>query len=138
MSIVYVQTYDDTSYKTASAEVQSIKSLSGKGIASIQVYSKTQEKPTGCVVFAVSSSAAVFLHVKGRVNIDEEIRKAQAKLQKASEGAAKQKKILADPNYKQKVSEELQEVERRKLADHESEIRNHEEIIEQFEVLKLD
>lgn len=135
---MYVQTYDDTSYKAASAEVQSIKSLSGKGIASIEVYSKTQEKPGGCVVFAVSSSAAVFLHVKWRVNIDEEIRKAQAKLQKASESAAKQKKILDDPNYKQKVSEELQEVERRKLADHESEIRNFEEIIEQFEVLKLE
>ena len=137
MQTVFVQTYDDTSYKTASAEVQSIKSLSGKGVSSIEVYSSKQEKPTGCVVFAVSSSAAVFLHVKGRVDIDEEIRKAQAKLQKASEGATRQKKILADTNYKQKVSEELQEVERRKLADHESEIRNHEEIIEHFEMLKL-
>jgi len=135
---VYVQTYDDTSYKTASVEVQSIKSLSGKGITSIEVYSKAQEKPSGCVVFAVSSSAAVFLHVKGRVDINEKISKAQAKLQKPSEGAAKQKKILADPNYKQKVSEELQEVERRKLADYESEMRNHEEIIERIEVLKLE
>ncbi len=135
---MYVQTYDETSYKTASAELQSIKSLSGKGVSTIEVFSKDQEKPTGCVVFAVSSSAAVFLHVKGRVDIDAEIRKAQAKLLRASEGAAKQKKILADPNYKQKVSEELQEVERRRLADHESEIRNHEEIIDHFEMLKLE
>ncbi len=137
-SVVFVQTYNDTSYKTARTELQSIKSLSGKGVTSIEVYSKDQEKPTGCVVFAVSSSAAVFLHVKGRVDIDEEIRKAQAKLQKASEGAAKQRKILGDPNYQEKVSAELQEVEKKKLADHESEMRNHEEIIGHFEKLKLE
>lgn len=135
---MYVQTYDDRSYKTAGAELASIKSLSGKGVSSIEVYSKDQEKPAGCVVFAVSSSAAVFLHVKGRVDVDAEIKKAQVKLQKASEGATKQKKILADPNYKQKVSAELQEVEKRKLADLESEIRNYEETIEHFETLKLE
>ena len=64
--VVYVLAYDDTSYKTVKDQIQSVKSLSGKGIGSIEVIAGDHEKPTGCVVFAVSSSAAVFLHVKVR------------------------------------------------------------------------
>ncbi|KAI9757995.1 MAG: Valine--tRNA ligase, mitochondrial [Chaenotheca gracillima] len=135
---LFIQTYDQTSYETAKAQLQSIKSLCGKGVGSIDVLSKDDEKPTGCVVFAVSSSAAVFLHVKGRVDIDAEITKAKSKLQKASEIATRQQKILNDPAYQQKASQELQEQERKKLADSEAEMRNYEESIHQFETLKLE
>lgn len=90
------------------------------------------------MVFAVSSSAAVFLHVKGRVDIDGEIEKASKKLDKTRIGIERQRKILDDPAYKEKVSEELQEVERKKLADLESEKNGFEETIKQFEVLKLE
>ncbi|KAH0562274.1 hypothetical protein GP486_003034 [Trichoglossum hirsutum] len=139
---VYVQTYDDTSYKTAKEQIQSIKSLSGKGVASIEIISGDHEKPTGCVVFAISSSAAVFLHVKryikGRVDIDAEITKAQTKLRKATDGAQRQRKILDDPAYQQRVSKELQEVEQKKLADFEAEIQNYAESIRNFEKLKLE
>ena len=61
---VFVQAYDDTSLATTRAQIQSIRALTGKGVASIEVLSLQDDKPTGCVVFAVSSSAAVFLHVK--------------------------------------------------------------------------
>lgn len=50
----------------------------------------------------------------------------------------KQKKILDDPNYKTKVSEELQEGEKKRLADLEAEMRGFEETIKQFEQLKLE
>lgn len=89
-------------------------------------------------MFAVSSAASVFLHVKGRVDIDGEIQKATKKLQKTKLGMEKQKKILDDPAYKEKVSEELQEVERRKLGDLEAEERGFEETIKQFETLKAE
>lgn len=134
---LFVQTHTPSAHATASASVPSIRSLSGKGVASISILSSSDAKPSGCVVASVSSSASVFLHVKGRVDADAEIAKAQAKMARASEGAKRQKKILEDPAYKEKVGEELQEVERRKLRDLESECREFEGSIAQFEELKL-
>lgn len=104
----------------------------------MDVLSATNSRPHGCVVFAVSASAAVFLHVKGRVDIDGEIQKASKKLEKTRAGIDRQKKILDDPAYKEKVSAELQEVERNKLADLETEKRGFEETIKQFETLNLE
>lgn len=118
--------------------MQSIRSLCGKGVTSISILSATNSRPSGCVVFAVSSSAAVFLHVKGRVDIDGEIAKASKKLEKTKQGIERQKKILSDEGYKEKVSSELQMVEMRKLADLEAERRGFEETIKQFEGLKME
>lgn len=137
-SLVYVQTTDATSHSTVTAQIQSIKSLSGKGVSSIDILSTTDSRPAGCVVFSVSSTAAVFLHVKGRVDIDGEIAKAAKKLDKTKVGIEKQKKILNDEGYKEKVSKELQEVELKKLADLETEANAFEETIKQFEVLKME
>jgi len=135
---VYIQTYDATAHKTVVSQIPSIKSLSGKGVASLDVLSATDTRPHGCVVFAVSASAAVFLHVKGRVDIDGEIQKASKKLEKTRAGIDRQTKILDDPAYQQKVSAELQQLERKKLADLETEQRGFEETIKQFESLKLE
>ncbi|TVY41255.1 Valine--tRNA ligase, mitochondrial [Lachnellula subtilissima] len=95
-------------------------------------------RPAGCVVFSVSYSAAVFLFVKGRVDIDSEIAKASKKMSGADKGIEKQKKILADEGYREKVSEELQAVERAKLRDFEVERDALAETIGQFERLRLE
>ncbi|KAI9662360.1 MAG: valine--tRNA ligase [Bathelium mastoideum] len=134
----YVQALDATSYETAKAEVQSIRALSGKGVAQIAVLSASQPTPTGCAVFAVSASAAVFLEVKGRVNIDTEITKAQTKMKKAADGATKQRKILDASDFTDRVSEAVKAAEQQKLEDLLVEQRNYERSIEQFERLKLD
>jgi valyl-tRNA synthetase len=118
--------------------MQSIRSLCGKGVTSISILSSTDSRPSGCVVFAVSSSAAVFLHVKGRVDIDGEIAKASKKLEKTMLGIERQKKILADEGYREKVAPELQVVEERKLGDLEVERKGFEETIKQFEGLKVE
>lgn len=107
-------------------------------MTSLAILGADESRPLGCVVFAVSSSAAVFLHVKGRVDIDNEIQKATKKLEKTRMGIDKQNKILEDPAYKEKVSAELQEVEKRRLADLETEQRGFEETIAQFEKLKTE
>lgn len=120
------------------SQTQSIKSLSGKGVASVSILEASDSRPPGCVVFAVSASAAVFLHVKGRVDIDGEIQKATKKLEKTRISIEKQNKILNDPTYTEKVSVQLQEVEKKKLADLETERRAFEETIKQFEILKLE
>lgn len=62
--------------------------------------------------------------------------KAQWKHRKALDGVARQQKILNDPAYQKKVSKELQEVEKKKLMDFETEVRNLEEIIQQLELIK--
>lgn len=113
-------------------------SLSGKGVSSLSILAPSASRPAGCVVFSVSSSAAVFLFVKGRVDIDGEISKATKKLDKAKQGIDRQNKILSDEGYKEKASKELQEVERQKLKDFETERAAFEETIKQFEVLKME
>ncbi|TEY43479.1 hypothetical protein BOTCAL_0369g00090 [Botryotinia calthae] len=135
---VFVQAYDTTSHSTITSQVQSIKSLSGKGVSSLEVLSSIDARPAGCVVFSISSAAAVFLHVKGRVDIDGEIEKAAKKLERTRTGIEKQRKLLDDPAYQEKVSKELQEIERKKLGDLETEQRGFEETIKQFETLKLE
>ncbi|KAH8675652.1 tRNA synthetases class I-domain-containing protein [Xylariales sp. PMI_506] len=135
---VYVQAYDETAHKTAVEQVQSIKSLSGKGVTAIEVLSGSDARPTGCVAFPVSSAAAVFLHVKGRVDIDNEIGKATKKLEKTQAAIKKQEKLLADPGYQQKVAMALQEADKKKLGDLQSEATGFEGTIKQFEALKLE
>ncbi len=135
---VFVQSTDATAENTINSQIQSIKSLSGKGVSSLTILPSTASRPAGCVVFSVSSSAAVYLYVKGRVDIDGEIAKASKKIDKAKQGIERQNKILNDDGYKEKVSKELQEIEAKKLADFETEVKAFEETIKQFEVLKLE
>jgi len=135
---VYVQTYDSTAHSTVTGQTQSIKSLSGKGVNNLTILSSTDSRPPGCVVYAISASAAVFLHVKGRVDLDGEISKASKKLEKTVAGIEKQKKLIEDPQYQSKASADLQEVEKRKLVDLEVEKRGFEETIGQFERLKVE
>lgn len=138
MSPVYVQAYDSQSHDTCQQQAQAIRSLSGKAVSSIEIMSEKDSRPAGCVIFSVSASAAVYLHVKGRVDIDGLINQAQKKLERTRTGVSKQRKILSDPKYKEKVSAELQEVEKKKLADLEAEVNGFEETIKQFETLKLE
>lgn len=135
---MYVQAFDPTSHSTVTSQTQSIKSLCGKAVSTVQIVAATETRPAGCVVFPVSAAAVVYLRVTGRVDIDSEIAKANKKLEKTRQGVEKQRKILDDPAYKTKVSETLQEVERKRLADWEAEQRGFEETIQQFEQLKLE
>lgn len=133
-----MQAYDDKPYKTITEQVQSIKSLSGKGVTGIEIRSPSDPRPAGSVVFPVSSEAAVFLYVKGRVDMDNEISKAAKKLEKTKAAIAKTTKLLADPGYQQKSAASLQEADRKRLVDYESEAKALEATIKQFEDLKLE
>lgn len=135
---VYVQTLDQTAHHTATSQIQFIKSLSGKGVTSLDIIDASSSRPAGCVVFPVSSSASVFLHVKGRVDIDSEIAKANKKLEGIKKGIEKQNKLLSAEGYKEKVAKDLQEVEEAKLRDLKAEQSAFEETIKQFEDLKLE
>ncbi len=65
------------------------KAMTGQAASAIILEPK-DSKPPGCVAQAVSASAAVYLLVKGRVDISAEIHKAEIRLAKASEDVKKQ------------------------------------------------
>ena len=147
---IYIQLFDDPSLTTCKAELPSITTLSGKALTSgsgaggggqggkIFILTSSDPKPKGCVVSPVNKSAAVFLEIKGRVDIDQEIAKARKKLAVANEGVKKQRGILQDEGFLKKVKEELKEVERRKLEDLEAEVRELEGSVERFWVMQKD
>ncbi len=86
----------------------------------------------------MSSAVSVFIYVKDRVNPDEEIAKATKKLEKAVAAARKQRKLISDPAYLEKVAIATQHADEKKLADLESEANGLEATIEQFKQLKLE
>lgn len=135
---IFIQAYETASHKTISEEKSSIRSLSGKGTLNIEILSPDHDRPAGCVAFPVSSAVSVFIHVKGRVNLDEEISKASKKLEKAHAAVLKQRKLISDPTYREKVAVATQDADRKRLADLESEADGFATTIEQFKTLKLE
>jgi valyl-tRNA synthetase len=78
----------------------------------------------------------VYLNVKGCIDIDREITKAQDRLKKTLETAEKQKNIM-DANWEARVSNAVREQEKEKLKTAETERRNREASIGQFKRPKL-
>jgi len=132
-----IQTQNDTAHATLNQELLSVKSLSGKNWAAIDIIGASDSAPTGSAVNAVSTDAAVFLQLEGDINIQEEIKKAQAKLKKAADGVSKQRKLVEADTFKENVSSAVQEEEHKKLADFEAQQSNYEKTIQQFETMKL-
>jgi valyl-tRNA synthetase len=135
---VIIQAFTATAEETCTAQSSSIKSLSGKAVRNVQILGPDAPRPGGCVAYPVSTEASVFLHVKGRVDMDAEIAKAQKKLDKANTNIQKQEKNFNDPGYQARASAEVREGDQKKLADLKQEARSFEETIKQFEQLKLE
>ena len=138
---VYVKPNSTQAMTTCQQQLPSIKSLGGKvtfgSTSSITVLSPHDPEPSGSIPQAVGTEAAVYLVVKGRVDIDKEIDKAKQRRDKANEVLKKQRKIL-DGNGWGKMKEEAQQVEKRKLESAESEVAILDGSIAQFERLKLE
>jgi valyl-tRNA synthetase len=124
-------------FNVLQAELGSIRSLTGKGVASIKILSHSDPSPTRCYCYGATSNTTVWLEMQGDVDVDEEIKKAQAKLKKASESAAKQQKLVSADDYQTKVSPAIQEVEKERLEEMQAQVRNYEKSIELFHALKL-
>lgn len=135
---MFVKAFDEKTFETLKSEHSSLKSLSGRGIASIDILSPEKATPNGCAVNVASAACAVFLEVRGHIQPEDEIAKAQKKLKAASESAAKQRKVMSEPEWIEKVSPAVQEVEKARLEEYLAQKRNYEQSIQQFEKLKLD
>ena len=79
----------------------------------------------------------MYLLVKGRIDIDAEIKKGKEKLAAAQEGMEKKRKIVGGEGW-EKMREYAQEVERKHLANAEQEVKVLEGSVEQFEKLRLE
>ncbi|KAF3936106.1 hypothetical protein ABW20_dc0109728 [Dactylellina cionopaga] len=135
---IYVQVDDKKSLGIIEENHASIKSLCGKGVNNLDIVEVGGETLKGCVALRVNASAVVFLNIKGRVDFDQEIQKAQQKLDKAREGLAKQEKLLSDKGYQSKANKETQEADAKKSEGFKAQIGTYEESIQAFERLKLE
>lgn len=135
----YIQALEDATHSTLSSptSLPSIRSLAGKTVADIKILSPTETAPSGCAVYTIGTSATAYLDVKGRIELDKEITKAQDRLTKANETIARQKKIM-DAEWEQKVSDAVKEQETEKLKTAELEAKNWEASIAQFERMKIE
>ncbi|KAK0630696.1 tRNA synthetases class I-domain-containing protein [Bombardia bombarda] len=134
----FIQAHDDKSLGTISDQINSILSLVGRGDYITNILSPGDARPPGCVALTVTSSATIFLFIRDRVDIEAEIEKAKAKLAKAYVAVERQSKLVADPKYRQKVSEGVLEADGKKLAELEAQVKTKEETVDQFERLKLE
>ncbi|KAF2187716.1 hypothetical protein K469DRAFT_704654 [Zopfia rhizophila CBS 207.26] len=136
----FIQPLDDSTHSLLSSptSLPSIRALAGRSISSVSILSPSNGIPSGCAVYTVGSSATVFLNIKGRVDVEQEITKAKDRLKKANDVIAKQKKILGEDGFEEKVSAAVQETEREKLRNAEVESKNWEMSIEQFQKLKIE
>ena len=138
---IYLKFSDSKALEICKAQLASIKSLGGKAMvgenASISILGAHDLEPAGCVAQSINASATVLLLVKGRLDIDGEISKAKAKLAKGSEVVKKQRKIIDGEGWS-KMKSEVQEMEKKRLEDAESDLRVVEGSIGQFERLKLE
>jgi len=135
----FIQALNDNTHLTLSSptSLPSIRSLAGKTVSDIKILSPSDAVPTGCAVHTIGSSATAYLDVKGRIEIEKEIIKAQDRLAKANDTISRQKKIM-DKEWEEKVSDVVKELESEKLRAAELEAKNWQASIEQFQSLKLE
>ena len=123
-----------------SAQLQNIKTLSGKGIEEISVLGPDADEassPRGCAVYVVSADVAVLLQVSTQISdIDAEIKKINTKLQKTTIAITKQHELMAREGF-EKVSDVVLTAEKKKLADAQAAKENFERTLAEFSKLKL-
>lgn len=135
---IVIQAYDPTSYKTISDELAIVKSLGGKTLGELSVKGPDDlTRPSGCVVAAVGTEAAVYLHVSKEVALEQE-EKAKEGLERSRESVRRQQTLVNGAGWKEKAKPEVREVEEKKLKDAESETARLEEQIREFERLRLE
>jgi len=132
---VYVLSSDPETFSTLSSQTSSISALV-KVLESLVAVGDDKDIPHGCSANVVSKKCGVYLMVKGRVDVDAEISKAQKKIGKLRDARKRLEKTMGVRDYQTKVKPEVQEVDKRKLADYVAEEKTLEELVARFEGLR--
>ncbi|KAK4102743.1 hypothetical protein N658DRAFT_514888 [Parathielavia hyrcaniae] len=136
----FVKASTAASFDKVSAQLQSIKTLSGKSIAEVSVLGPDADgasSPKGCAVHVISADVAVLLQASTQIkDIDAEIKKIKTKLQKTTIAITKQQELMAREGF-EKVSDVVLTAEKKKLADSQAAKENYERTLAEFSKLKL-
>lgn len=136
----FIKASTAASLEKVSAQLQAIKTLSGKGIAEVSVLGPDADEtttPKGCAVYVVSADVAVLLQVSTQIkDIDAEIKKITTKLQKTNVAITKQQELMSREGF-EKVSDVVLTAEKKKLADAQAAKENYERTLQEFSKLKL-
>lgn len=127
--------FNSLAHSTITTQTPSIQALT-KGLTDLQVLSENEDHPGGCALSSISKDCNVYLLVKGRIDVDSEIAKAQAKLGKTNEARKRQEKLIAAADYQKKVKASVQEQDRKKVEDLKVEEESLSRLIEKFEGLR--
>ncbi|KAK3054361.1 hypothetical protein LTR09_004629 [Extremus antarcticus] len=131
----FVQPHDKEAYSTANSESQAIKTLSGKHLAELSILSPGEYPPSGCAVYPVSSTAAVFIQIGGNVQPDKEVQRLKPKLEATAKSVSEQERVIK--SLSEKVGEDVRRIEERKLRDLLNEQEVFQTSLEKFEEMKL-
>lgn len=105
--------------------------------ASKLTISENQSTPAGCVVGTVTPTISAYVVVKGHVDLDAEVKKAQQKIQKTEQQKANVVKQMQVPGYSEKVKQSVQELNLKKIEGYDAEIKGYEAVIQEFKRLQL-
>jgi valyl-tRNA synthetase len=122
----FIKASTAASLDKVSAQLQTIKTLSGKGISEVTILGPDADEasaPKGCAVYVVSADVAVLLQVS-------------TKLQKTDIVIKKQQELMGREGF-EKVSDVVLTAEKKKLADAEAAKENYERTLAEFSKLKL-
>ena len=146
---IYIQTYSESAFDTATTEQTSIKSLGGKYVGPIKILAPfsssasrdnatplQQQQPAGCAVSPISEEAAVYLKIVGKVDLGREREKAEQSLAEAKAKVEKSRKIMGVEGWG-KVKAETREKEEKNRRDAEAEVRRFEEVSRDLERLGM-
>lgn len=132
---VYVHGKDAETSQIVSEQKAGIAALV-KGLETIEIVPIDSGVPEGCAASTVSDRCNVYLLVKGRVDVDAEIQRAQKKIAKTTEARLRLEKSRAVPDYQTKVKAAVQEADKQKLVEFAAEEATLQELISKFENLR--
>lgn len=132
---VFVEVSDEAEFTMVESQKDSIVSLI-KAINSVEVVKSASDVPTGVILQAVNTGINVHVLVKGHVDIDAEIAKAQKKIEKTQKQKDNIQKAMSAAGYA-KASAQTKEMDQSRLDTATAEIEGFEATIANLERLKL-
>lgn len=133
---VFIESANSKYFEIAESQKDSIVSLI-KAVEKVNVVSKPEEIPSGCVLSAVVPEVNVHLLVKGMIDIDAEISKFNKKLEKSKNSLTNLEKIMRSADYESKASDAAKEKNNQSKEKTLAEIEGFEQTIANLEKLKL-
>ncbi|KAK4629503.1 Valine--tRNA ligase, mitochondrial [Fulvia fulva] len=132
----WVQPLTQEAYNTANDQKLSIKTLSGKALAELNIL-ETGKLPASkqIAVYPVNAAANVFIELPGKFDPAKETEKYRPKREQAAKNVAEQERVIAQLAVS--VSQQTREKTDARLRDVLSEQRAYDDLLQYFETTKL-